>query len=185
MSIKKMFFLVASMVMMVTSSCFAHQVTLKDLNIGGIYVGQPMREVASIYKNPAGKIDIPPKGFGYIFIFDENVGMKIQPSSSDLEISTVEKITVDGLRNNNLVMNSGIGLGSTLDDVLNTYGKPDESFEGSSYAFIVKSFKTGNYERVSLKHIEYSISSRDYLGFYFLNNRVCAIEMEKDTIRAK
>ena len=138
MSIKKMFFAVVSMVMMVTSSCFAHQVTLKDLNIGGIYVGQPMREVASIYKNPAGTMEIPPKGFGYIFTFDGDIGMNIQPNGSDINDSTIQKITVDGLQNSDLIMSSGIGLGSTLDDVLSTYGEPDVFSNDVGYFFIVK-----------------------------------------------
>ncbi len=182
MSIKKMFFVVVSMLVMLTGTCFA-KVTLQDLNIGGVTLEQPLVKVVEKYGKPTDTQVVPPKGVNFVFIFDDVV-MELHSYNSNLESAVVNRITVDGLQNRNLIMSSGIGLGSTIDDVLNIYGKPD-SIEDTEYCLLSKYYLTKKLEYHPAKVIKYNTTEGQSLAFYFINNKACAITIGKPTAMVK
>ena len=105
-----------------TATCFA-MISKSDLNIGGIYYGQPISEVVRIFGQPEWrKPDFIKFRYGSINIF-------ITPSGSD----TVIQASITG-GDHNLKTKAGIGVGATMDDLRAAYGEPDEiSSVGASY----------------------------------------------------
>ena len=185
MNVKKLCFVIMTVLVMITTTCFA-QVTVKDLNIGGIYIGQPIDEFIQSYGNPKSRMDTPPKGFDFVYSFDGSK-LFVRPDNFALENALVSRIIVEGLINSNLVMSSGIKLDSTIEDVLKVYGEPLNA-EETKY-FLLDAY----YPAIKIEY--HAVDSQDsvlvdlfnnrtvegpFLGtlqFYFINGKVCAIYM--------
>ena len=116
MNIKKLF--LSAMVLAVileTAACFA-QISKSDLNIGGIYYGQPLSELVRMLGQPEWrKPNFIKFRYGSANIF-------ITPSDSQ---TTVVAATITG-GDNDLKSKAGIGRGATLDEIKAVYGEPDE-----------------------------------------------------------
>ena len=124
MNIKKLFMSAMVLAMTLgTANCFA-QISKSDLNIGGIYYGQPLSEVVRMLGQPEWrKPNFIKFSYGSVNIF-------ITPSESQTAVSAA---SVTG-GNPNLKTNAGIGTGATLDDLKAAYGEPDEmSSAGATY----------------------------------------------------
>ena len=170
MNIKKMFFVIVATLVMVTSTCFA-QITMQDLNIGNLYIGQPMSDVIKIYGEPIDKEPSPPKLVSYIYKFDTEK-VYVSPANDFVKDAEIVQICIEGFYNKYFVMNSGIGLGSTMEDVLSVYGEPVLA-EEMPYTLMGK-----NYPALFLS---YAISEgQKNLMFVFIDSKVHAIYMWLD-----
>lgn len=112
-------FIVGLLAMSVT--CYA-KITVEDLNIGGIYYGQSETDVVKNFGQPVRKESIPPHGNADVF----------KRNSSEITVGFAWKnqseryvYRVNVKSGNELLTASGIGIGSTYNDVINTYGQGD------------------------------------------------------------
>ena len=129
------------------------QTTKEDFCASGIYIGQPVSDVVAIYGYPL-KIE-PAAGKGYFYMYGQY--------DTVFNIHSYDRNIVSGFvskGNNGSATKSGIKYGSSLNDVLNIYGKPD-----------IKRFdRNGNYV------IEYEYHNSKFnvwvLRFEFKNNWV-------------
>lgn len=112
MGIKKTVLAVVAMLVMMTATCFA-QITEEDLNIGGIYYGQPMEEVVAKYGEPVRKEPRAPKGYDPVFIVN----------GSEMVIRFFEEKVV--FASGKLKTPAGIMAGASVNDIISIYGKPD------------------------------------------------------------
>ncbi|MDY6291191.1 MAG: hypothetical protein SPL86_06880 [Succiniclasticum sp.] len=106
-----------SVMVMVCGICSA-QITEKDLNIGGIYIGQSMDEIVAKYGNPIRKEPWGAKGNAYVFVIN----------GSEIAITLSKDRDVCGFSikgNSKLILPSGIGLYASMDSIIKTYGQPD------------------------------------------------------------
>ena len=111
---------ILSLLMFTDAVCFA-RISISDLSIGGVYLNQNFSEVISIYGWPIS--ERIPAGYGKIYSFARGA------SIFDIHVTRtniVKGVTVAG--NNGLALDSsGIKYGSSLDEVINYYGYPDQS----------------------------------------------------------
>ena len=104
-----------TVLMMVSVVCSA-QISVEDLNIGGIYYGMPMEDVVSQYGQPAEVIQETPKSVKYRFKLNE----------SDVFVSFDKNALVKDVS----VSNSGVStvagamVGMSVEDVISIYGTP-------------------------------------------------------------
>lgn len=124
MRIKTMVVTVLSVVMMMFSAvCFA-QITEEDLNIGGIYPGQPLEEVVVKFGQPR-IVQRPPIGYNFYFkIGDGDVLIQLTTNNKDGIIRVVNV-----LKNTGMTLPTGIGVGATEEDIIKVYGEPDDANE--------------------------------------------------------
>ena len=129
------------------------QVTKEDFNASGIYIDQPVSEVVAIYGFPR-EIE-PAAGKGYFYKYGQY--------DTIFNVHSYDRNLVSGFvseGNNGSVTKSGIRYGSSLENVLNIYGKPN----------IGKYDHNGNYV------IEYEYYNNKFnvwvLRFKFKNNWV-------------
>ena len=109
-----------------SSTCFA--ITKEDLNIGGVYIGQPFSAVTAIYGKPVTTKEegAPKMYFRHSFasngtIFDVLTGGNYYTKVP----SDVFCVVVSG--NNGIATSKGIKVGSTLKDITNVYGTPNRT----------------------------------------------------------
>ena len=114
----------ALVTMLVATTCFA-QISKSDLNIGGIYYGQPWSEVIATYGQPIDKEPRPPKGYNYVFRYGNSTFTSNYWNKGNY-VSHV------GVKNNcTFSTKAGIHIGSTQADIQAVYGKPDRiAYEG-------------------------------------------------------
>ena len=114
-----------------TGTCFA--LKKSDMNIGGIYFGQPIEKVIAKMGNPVDKRVLEYDRFGgvkheiqrYEYVFVKN-GVKFIVTADE----TVKGVIVDKTaKAAGLSTKAGIALGSSIEDVLKTYGKPDYDYD--------------------------------------------------------
>ena len=138
MNIKKLF--LSAMVLAVileTAACFA-QISKSDLNIGGIYYGQPLSELVRMLGQPEWR---KPN-----FIKFKYGSSNIFITPSDTQDTVIQAIFSNG--RHDLKTKAGIGYGSTLADIKAAYGEPDYvSSVGVTY---VTDLSDGNQYRLSL-----------------------------------
>ena len=138
MNIKKLF--LSAMVLAVileTTACFA-QISKSDLNIGGIYYGQPLSELVRMLGQPEWR---KPN-----FIKFKYGSSNIFITPSDTQDTVIQAIFSNG--RHDLKTKAGIGYGSTLADIKAAYGEPDYvSSVGVTY---VTDLSDGNQYRLSL-----------------------------------
>ena len=125
MGIKKVFMSVLLLgILMLSGICYA-EIKESDLNIGGIYCGQPIGDVIAKYGQPVEKRPGAPKGMIYTFISN---GQKIRVSDK----GEVSGVSVSG--NGDIATKAGIKVGSTLEDVVKIYGTPSYDYSSNSYS---------------------------------------------------
>ena len=117
---KKLFLVFVMMVsVMVSAVCYA-QISKEDLNIGGIYFGQPMSDVINKLGAPVRRISTPPAGSAPVFRYGNNeIGVR---GSEKSPVRGVWVVTGNG---DGLFTSRGITVGSTYDEVIKAYGKAD------------------------------------------------------------
>ena len=122
MRMKKFLVMMIFMVtMLVSVSCYA-QISEADMNIGGIYYGQSMEDVIKMFGQPIRKEPCPPHGSADVF---KHNGSEISVrfawrTQSERYVSSVNLKSGSGF-----LTASGIGIGSTYNDVIKAYGKAD------------------------------------------------------------
>ena len=116
MKMKKYTMMFAFLIAMIVSiSCHA-QITEADLNIGGIYLGQPMADVIKKFGQPVRRVSTPPAGSAPVF----------RCGNSEIVVKGRETVrSAHTLSGNDCFTTAGIGIGSTYDEVIKTYGKAD------------------------------------------------------------
>ena len=100
----------------VSVPCFA-QIPSSIMIIGGLYIGQSFSEVISVYGKPVAERE--PAGRGMMYTFAKN------GTTFDVRICNDKVSEIDVFKSNGPSTISGIRIGSTLNEVKNTYGKPD------------------------------------------------------------
>ena len=116
-------FFVVCATMLLNSFCFA-EVSTYDLEIGGIYYNQPMADIVSRYGDSIKTENRAPAGYNFTFLVDGSE-ILISPSSNQFVLSANIK------DNSKLLTNRGIGLGHSLKELIEAYGRPDVSKENS------------------------------------------------------
>lgn len=116
MNIKKLIILVLVLIMtLVAVTCFAH-IPESDLNIGGIYYGQPWEEVINMYGSPFANDAVHKNTYSF------------KCGNSTLLVTKGENGTVVGVSTGLvgvLPTNKGIRPDSFVEDVIKAYGQPD------------------------------------------------------------
>ena len=117
MNIKKLAVMgIATLAMTISATGFA-QISKSDLNIGGIYYGMPLSEMYRKFGQPEWRKP------NFIKFTYQSANIFITPSESQKAVIAVSIAGGD----HNLKTKSGIGRGSTLEDVKVAYGEPDET----------------------------------------------------------
>ena len=123
MNIKKLFISTIVTVMMLTTvTCFA-QISKSDLNIGGIYYGQPWSDFIAKYGQPIRKEPRAGKGYNYVFRYGS---IEFTANQYGDYVGTV--FVKD---NDTLATKAGIHVGSSLSEIQTAYGQPDRTLNGS------------------------------------------------------
>ena len=102
--------------MMMSFSCYA-QISESDLNIGGIYYGQTMEDVVKKLGQPVRRESTPPAGSAPIFRCG-NSEIMVRSNANGVFAVFIRQ-------GNDLFTAGGIGIGSSYDEVIKVYGKPD------------------------------------------------------------
>ena len=121
----------------VSVPCFA-QIPSSIMIIGGLYIGQSFSEVVSVYGKPVAERE--PAGRGMMYTFAKN------GTTFDVRICNdkVSEVAVNQMNGPSTI--SGIKIGSTLNEVKNTYGKPDtENKFGDEYVIEYTSKKNDDF----------------------------------------
>lgn len=109
-----------------TGTCFA--IEESDLNIGGIYLGQPIKEVIAQIGKPIAKEKLKDKEFGYIELAHKRYKYDFVKNGAKFTViadKNVKGVTVNKTAEAaGLATKAGITLGSSDEDVLKAYGKP-------------------------------------------------------------
>ena len=161
-----------SVVMMMFSAvCFA-QITEEDLNIGGIYYGQSMDEIVAKYGDSIRTLQGIPVGRRFVFLVDGSE-IIITPGKG-----TAGTLMIEG--GSKLLTNKGIGLQSTLDDVINVYGTPDSDKFDTMYQIRNISYRVGG--GVSSSDASNLPEEVKKIVFSFKDGFVCRILVRKEYI---
>ena len=154
-----------------TGICFAFDQS--DMNIGGIYLGQPMADVIAMYGQPIAKEPSAPKGLSLIFVKN---GGKFRVG----DVDTVDSVTVwaDSAAAG-LATKAGIKLGSTVDDIFNAYGTPSSDFTFPEPNAFVGSREI-SYSKLIVVDTQYNFKDELRLSFGLdANNKVIRMTYSK------
>ena len=127
MNIKKLIApAVTVLAVMAATTCFA-QISKSELNIGGIYYGQPWPDFIATYGQPIRKDKRPPAGYNNVFRYG-NFEFIANPMGKDNYVCEV-------LARNNCAFatKAGIHIGSTSAEVQAAYGMPDRTFDSGRF----------------------------------------------------
>lgn len=154
-----------------TGTCFAFDQS--DMNIGGIYLGQPMADVIAMYGQPIAKEPFPPKGIDFIFVKN---GGKFRVG----DVDTVNRVTVRAdSAAAGLATKAGIKLGSSVDDIFNAYGTPSEDFTFPEPNAFVGS-RVISYSKLIVADTQYNLKDELSLSFNLdSNNKVIIMSYSK------
>ena len=123
MNIRKLFMSALVLTMtLATATCFA-QISKSDLNIGGIYYGQPWSDFIAKYGQPIRKEPRAGKGYNYVFRYGS-----IEFTANQYGDYVGEVFVKD---NDTLATKAGIRVGSSLSEIQTAYGQPDRTSNGS------------------------------------------------------
>ena len=172
MRIKTMVVTVLSVVMMMFSAVGFAQISEEDLNIGGIYFGQSMDEIVAKYGDSIRTLQGVPVGRRYVFLVD---GSEIIISPGKGKAGT---LMIEG--DSKLLTNKGIGLQSTLDDVINVYGTPDSDEFNPVYKIRNISYRVGG--NVSSSEASNLPEEVKKLVFSFRDGFICRILVRKEYV---
>lgn len=119
MKMKKYTMMLVFLIAMVVSiSCYA-KITEADLNIGGIYYGQPAADVIKKLGEPVRRQKTPPAGSAPVFKYG-NAEILVKYNDFRPTVWGVWIISGDGV-----YTAAGIGIGSSYDAVIKAYGPAD------------------------------------------------------------
>lgn len=122
MRIRKLFMTAAvAVMMMATATCFA-KVSLSDLEINGIYIGQPFSEVINKLGEPTKIIHFGNSSVQYQYASNGGGYFSVDPTADGQNVQSMGVFKSRGL-----VTKAGIGIGSSLADIKAAYGEPDNS----------------------------------------------------------
>ena len=122
MNIKKLAAsVVTALAVMATATCFA-EISKSELNINGVYCGQPWSEVISKFGQPIKKQPSPPAGYRYTFRTGNSV-FWVKPADNGT-------VAGAGIESGDISTKAGIRIGSSLSDVKSVYGIPDDTLYG-------------------------------------------------------
>ncbi len=124
MNIRKLFMsAIVTAMMLVTTTCFA-QISVSELNIGGVYIGQPVSEVIDRFGEPSSQ-GTSNTGEAYFWLARGSISdyrLIVQSSSDRSGYVVVASSGVGG----DLLTKAGIGAGASLAAIKAKYGEPDE-----------------------------------------------------------
>ena len=154
-----------------TGTCFAFDQS--DMNIGGIYLGQPMADVIAMYGQPIAKEPSAPKGLSLIFVKN---GGKFRVG----DVDTVNRVTVRAdSAAAGLATKAGIKLGSSVDDIFNAYGTPSSDFTFPEPNAFVGS-RVISYSKLIVADTQYNLKDKLSLSFNLdSNNKVIIMSYSK------
>lgn len=119
MRIKKLLMMMVVMVAVMASvSCYA-KITEADLNIGGIYYGQPAAYVIKKLGEPVRRQVTPPAGSAPVFKYG-NAEILVKYNDYHPAVWGAYVLSGDGV-----YTAAGIGIGSSYDAVIKAYGPAD------------------------------------------------------------
>ena len=137
---------VITVMTLATATCFA-QISKSDLNIGGMYYGQPIQEVINRFGQPIRKEPRPPVGQFFVFQ-DGDSTFRVRPLRNNI----VGEVIIN--KDSRFATKGGIRIGSSLSDIINTYGQPDFTTNNDTYIYYSTGWETvGDGEHSS--NIEY------------------------------
>lgn len=113
-----------------TTNCFA-KISVDDLEINGIYLGQPISEVVNRF-GQTHAVQCAPKGVSYIY----RIGGKNKFTVTSSENKGGNVVGVGIYENCDFVTKAGIGVGSSLTDIKASYGEPDKIENHPNYNVI-------------------------------------------------
>ena len=124
MNIRKLFMsAIVTVMMLATATCFA-QISVSELNIGGVYIGQPVSEVFDRFGEPSEVMSFRERESYFWLVSGSKYTYRlIVQSSSDRSGYVVVASSGDG---SDLRTKAGIGSGASLASVKAIYGEPDE-----------------------------------------------------------
>lgn len=159
MNIKKITTIALFTILLIMATpCLA--ITKDDLQAGELYIGKNISEIIAMYGEPTNESPLAGGPGGLVLTFKQNESDKI------IIYTGREKIAVWDffILNKNISTKAGIRLGSTLNDIKQTYGTPNREYDD------IRQNKTP-YHLVSytLPKDEYS---QYYLKFELENGRV-------------
>ena len=155
---KKLFsFILAIFILLIPVTTYA-KVSSTDFVAGGVYIGQPVSEVVSIYGMPISVR--PAAGKGEIYSYGQ-YGTVFDIRTSGRE--TVEGVISSG--NNGVATKGGIKYGSHINQIKAAYGTPD--FQGynkynGNYVIEYNYNPSKNYSLV----LHFDIKNEWVIGFY-------------------
>ena len=153
--------IIVAVLTMVATTCFA-KVSMGDLNIGGIYFGQPWSEVVAQYGQPIRKESVAPKGYWDVFQYKNSTFMVLKSKKE----TVVKMVTTDGCP---LFTKAGIGPGSTLSDIKSAYGEPDKLITLDAYKYITVTYIADRLENGSEYQLNFYLDRNSgtvkFMGF--------------------
>ncbi len=135
-----------SIFLFISTSSYA-QVTKNDFSAGGIYMGQPVSEVVSIYGLPRNIK--PAAGKGYLYSYGQY--------DTVFDVHSYEREIVSGFYsygNNGAATKAGIKYGSSLKNIINAYGQPDVKNIARNGNYVVEYEYQNNKFNVWVLHFE-------------------------------
>ncbi len=156
--IKNLFSFILTIFMLIISTTTYAKVSSTDFAAGGIYIGQPVSEVVSIYGMPISVR--PAAGKGEIYSYGQY--------GTVFDIRTVGRETVEGVisrGNNGIATKAGIRYGSHINQIRAAYGMPDfqryDKYSGN-YVMEYNYNPSKNYSWV----LHFDIKNEWVIGFY-------------------
>lgn len=135
MNIRKLIMTVTVAVMTLATTTGFAKIAYDDLNLGGIYLGQPMSEIITKFGQPKFKARTPDFPNGYYGSF--NCGnFKLYISTTDSDNGVVFELTANN--DCQFVTKAGIGIGSSLASVKAAYGEPDLVNEKTDIVYLAQ-----------------------------------------------
>lgn len=156
-------FIVSLLAMSVT--CYA-KITVEDLNIGGIYYGQPASDVVKKLGNPTRMQVTPPAGSSPVFKLGNSEVLVKYVWNKDIQL--VWGVSI--LSGNGASTAAGIGIGSNYEDVIKAYGKADYDsvLTHSGLQRYAVSYKIPNIEQGTGASLDFAIGSdKKVIGISF------------------
>lgn len=115
--------IIFTILLIMATPCLA--ITKDDLQAGELYIGKNISEIIAMYGEPTNESPLAGGPGGLVLTFKQNESDKI------IIYTGREKIAVWDffILNKNISTKAGIRLGSTLNDIKQTYGTPNREYD--------------------------------------------------------
>ena len=122
MSIRKLFMsAIVAVMTLAAATCFA-QISLSDLEINGIYIGQPISEVFNKLGEPTKILHYDNSIVQYQYAANGGGNFSVTPTADGQNVQSMGV-----LKSRGFVTKAGIGIGSSLANIKAVYGEPNHS----------------------------------------------------------